>query len=277
MRICYTYHMNDKIHIRNQASLRAKLESFHRHNTRVVADFDNTITTYGGPTSWSLLRTLPHFPKEYYQAYASLYEKYHLYETDETLDANVWLTYMRAWWQENLDLFRKYHIHRDHLKSIDISRVHVRNGIREAFEFFDQEKIPLLILSAGIHQTIEMILDGQKIPETHRVIIANELLFDTNNVYMGVYPADFIHVGNKNEQEALKHTKTNSLKARNKIILLGDHLKDIQMIQPHEREDTIAIGFCSSDTQHSLEKYQEIFDIVVVSDTSDEGILSEII
>lgn len=184
---------------------------------------------------------------------------------------------MHAWWQENLDLFREYHMHADHLRTVDVSSVHLRNGIREAFEFFDRSHIPLLILSAGIHQTIEMILDQEKLPETHRTIIANTLLFDREKQYTGVAPKEFIHVGNKEKQVLQKIQTIPSTEKRDKIILLGDHLKDITMIQAEEREHTIAIGFCNSINMHAFETYLTTFDIVVTSDTSDAGILAYLI
>lgn len=184
---------------------------------------------------------------------------------------------MHAWWQENLDLFREYRMHADHLHAVDISSVHLRNGIREAFEFFDRSHIPLLILSAGIHQTIEMILDQEELPEAHRTIIANTLLFDQEKQYIGVAPREFIHVGNK-EKQVIQTTQTiHSTGKRDKIILLGDHLKDITMIPSEEREDTIAIGFCNSMNIHAFETYLTTFDIVITSDTSDAGILAYLI
>ena len=60
------------------------------------------------------------------------------------------------------------------------------------------------------------------------------------------------------------------------IILLGDNLQDIKMIKPEERASTLAVGFCHADTREAIGAYSQIFDIVVVSNTSDNGVLEYI-
>lgn len=40
------------------------------------------------------------------------------------------------------------------------------------------------------------------------IIIANEMLFDDNGEYVGIYPPSCIHTGNKNEQNASMKVKS---------------------------------------------------------------------
>ncbi len=48
------------------------------------------------------------------------------------------------------------------------------------------------------------------------------------------------------------------------------------MIQTHERDQTIAIGFCTTTSRKVLEGYKRTFDIVVTSDVSDHGVMAAI-
>ena len=48
------------------------------------------------------------------------------------------------------------------------------------------------------------------------------------------------------------------------------------MIQPHERDNTVAVGFCSPKKPHMHDGYREAFDIVVSSDNSDLDVIAEL-
>lgn len=65
---------------------------------------------------------------------------------------------MQEWWDHAADIFRQFGIKMEYLKNVDVKKVMLREGIYDAFDYFKNNQIPVLILSAGIHQTIEMIL-----------------------------------------------------------------------------------------------------------------------
>lgn len=256
-------------------AVKRKLDLFRIDNTRVVADFDSTITAHGWPTSWSFLWDIRELSTEYHEESARLFTKYHPYESDHSLSRDEHSRIMQEWWENHLGLFRKYWFRQEYFREIDVTKVSLRDGMQEGFEFFRQQDIPVLILSAWISQTIERVMENNNLSGSYISLTANRVLFDKWWDYEGIDPPWYIHVANKNEQHASK-TAQEKYVWRANIILLWDNLADIHMIQPDERENTVAIGFCTSNKRDILERYTKIFDIVVTSDISDHWVLEYI-
>jgi 2-hydroxy-3-keto-5-methylthiopentenyl-1-phosphate phosphatase len=85
---------------------------------------------------------------------------------------------MQLWWESALSVFKRLGLKEEHLDTIDVSHVELREGMAEAFAFFAQENIPVLILSAGIQQTIEKVLAYHHLESSNVTLVANQLLFD---------------------------------------------------------------------------------------------------
>ena len=100
--------------------------------------------------------------------------------------------------------------------------------------------MPVVVLSAGITQTIAQILDAHHLTGPHLSITANEILFDETGMYSGINPPGYIHIGNKDEQHGSSEAK-NLRDSHPHVILLGDRVEDINMIQTDDRKNTIAI------------------------------------
>lgn len=283
----YTYHWQDifyriihcmnhpEIIIRNKGELTKKLERMKASNTRVVADFDGTIIAHGVPTSWGLLGQISALGPEYHELREAYFKQYFPMEIDPTLTKAERDTFMEAWWRDHLALFSRFGIREEHFDEVDVHDVSLREGYREAFDYFHEQSIPVLILSAGISQTIEKVLQAQGMDRDHVSLTANRLLFDDDGNYAWVHPPRYIHIGNKDEQHASREVQSH-FGERSNIILLWDNLDDIRMVPPHERNDTIAIGYCTSNKIAQMGRYAEVFDIVVPSDTSDHGVLKSI-
>lgn len=129
---------------------------------RVVADFDGTITR-PRPTSWALLDQLEQLMPGYQKAAKAVYAKYHHYETDHTLSQREKTQKMQEWWHEALQIFAQFGMKEEYFEKVSVKDVMLREGISEAFDFLKTQNIPVLILSAGIHQTIEMVLSHHRI------------------------------------------------------------------------------------------------------------------
>ena len=55
------------IHIRDKEELNDKVSQMTLTNTRVVSDFDATVTVHDGVTSWGFLKDIHELPREYHQ------------------------------------------------------------------------------------------------------------------------------------------------------------------------------------------------------------------
>lgn len=128
----------------------------------------------------------------------------------------------------------------------------------------------MLILSAGITQSIEAVLGSEGILYQNISIVSNSLVFDTAGICIGT-GEDIIHVANKDEWDATEEVKK-TFTGRQNILLFGDSLDDIKMIESDKRESTVAVGFCTSSRSHQRDQFFDTFDIVVESNDSDLGI-----
>lgn len=257
--------------IPRKAEFENKLARFRRANMRVVADFDGTIT-HPRPSSWALLDQIEHMMPGYTQSARDLYRQYHPFEVDQTLSRDHKNQIMKEWWMKALELFRKFWLKEAYFKAISIDTVWVREGMHEAFDYFLEHSIPVLILSAWVYQTIDMVLKKHRFEWNHISLSANKVIFDEAGNYESVLPEGYIHAGNKSEHTA-SHEMQEEFQWRSHIILLGDNIHDIEMIAPYERDDTIAVGYYQEWEQKDRKTYSDIFDIVVTSDTSDLGVL----
>ncbi len=263
------------IHISDHGLLDEKLSRFGPDTMRIVTDFDATLSIYGGPTSWSFLRDIWALPQAYHDEAAALFRHYHPYESDTSLDAITHNHLMQEWWRKHLALFRTYGLRREHFNMIDASKMNLRTGIKEALHAFNKYDIPTLILSAWVSQSIELVLEAHNLISNNISVTANRPLFDNDGSYIGIDPPGHIHAGNKDEQHASREAQK-TYDGRPNILLLWDNLWDIRMIQTHERDQTIAIGFCTTTSRKVLEGYKRTFDIVVTSDVSDHGVMAAI-
>lgn len=255
--------------IPDRAWLETKISRFSKEDSKFILDLDGTITD-PEKTSWAMLRKLEPKMPGYNQAADALHKIYHPHETDHTLSRERKNELMQEWWSRAAWLFSKYKIKADYLKDIDAKEIQLRGGMREAFDYFKAHNIPVHILSAGIHQTIEMILAHHDIRWDHITLTANQFVFDEEGNYTWFHPKQHIHADNKDEQIAVRNAQS-KFHWRSNIILLGDNPPDIKMVDPLERDNTIAVGFCHD--RRNWPVYANTFDIVVHSGKSDLWVL----
>jgi len=267
---------SSEIYIKNPYELERKLQGMSLSNMRVVSDFDSTMTSAWSYTSWDVINKLPQLNDWYTTLRKAYFDEYHPHEINPVLTKAQRDILMSEWWRKHTNLFEQFLFQQEYLARIDTTWVIMRSGIQESFNVFKENNIPVLVLSAWISQAIERILHIQKMIHEDMAIIANEMLFDDNGKYIGVYPSSCIHTGNKNEQNATMKVKSWFIN-RTKILLLGDHIDDIHMVSLDEREETVAIWFCSNKKREQIDTYTNLFDIVIRSDDSDCGVLAGII
>lgn len=230
-------------------------------NIYVVADFDRTITKGNSKTSWSILSDSPYVPKEYVKDRQDLYNYYRPIELNESMDINLKSNFMKEWFQKHISLFVKYKISKDIFKNAasDLRIMEFRPGAKEFIEFLNQNKIPLIIISAGIGNFIETFLELNNCYFDNVYVSSNKIIFK-NNIAVGVED-NIIHSLNKNEVSLPQNIKE-KLNNRKKVILLGDQISDLRMVDKSKHDIVYTTCFLTDEGKDNIEKIKSKFDIV---------------
>lgn len=230
-------------------------------NIYVVADFDRTITKGNSKTSWSILSDSPYVPKEYVKDRQDLYNYYRPIELNESMDINLKNNFMKEWFQKHISLFVKYKISKDIFKNAasDLRIMEFRPGAKEFIEFLNQNKIPLIIISAGIGNFIETFLELNNCYFDNVYVSSNKIIFK-NNIAVGVED-NIIHSLNKNEVSLPQNIKE-KLNNRKKVILLGDQISDLRMVDKSKHDIVYTTCFLTDEGKDNIEKIKSKFDIV---------------
>lgn len=224
-------HMGGSFSITDSDSLERKLSRFTPENTRIVTDFDSTVTIDNGKTSWSLFANSGLMPAEYVARRQLLKDEYYPFEIDLRLSDSERRGKMREWWLAHLDLFREFQLKSSILREVVSREMHIRKGMDSLFSVAERNGLPTLILSAGIRQSIEVVLRNNGMLLDSVSIAANSLVFNNEGICTGVDGEHVIHAANKDEWDApdiIRETFSN----RSSILLFGDSLEDVKMIEP---------------------------------------------
>ena len=246
--------------------------NLNKDNTYIVMDFDKTITSYDSSDSWDAVAN----PKVVGQGIRTdmdkLYKKYRPIEMDYTISKQEKLRQMEIWYSECMNLYYKYNLTKEQIKnSIQASDVKFRKGAKELLILAHGNKIPVIILSAGIGNTIEQFLkDNNCLFDDTMYIISNFIEFDENGKVKKFDNSKMIHTLNKTMDGHLPDEFMKKLTDRQYKILIGDLLEDIKMVDESERDTTLRIGILTKEMENeeNLKLYNETFDIVLTEEES---------
>ena len=232
-------------------------------NIYVVADFDRTITNGNSKTSWSILANSDLVPKSYIEERQALYDYYRPIEISDTIDINEKIQKMKEWYQKHIALFVKYKIREEIFEkaATDLRIMEFRHGAKEFVEFLHKNKVPLIIISAGVGNFIETFFKYNNCYYDNVYISSNRIIFK-NRIAVGV-EENIIHSLNKNEI-SLPESASKKLVDRNGVVLLGDQVSDLNMVHNSKHEFVINVGFQTNDCP--LEIMTSNFDIVCEKD-----------
>lgn len=241
--------------------IREKLPIKDLNNIYVVADFDRTITKGISKTSWSILSDNNLLPEEYGFERQQLYDYYRPIEVNENMDMKIKIELVEEWFKKHIELFVKYKVSEEIFENAcnNPNVMEFRNGAKEFIEFLNNNDIPLIIISAGIGNFIEMFLKNNNCLFDNVYIVSNKVLFK-DKIAVGV-DNNIIHSLNKNEV-SLPNEILNKLKNRKEVILLGDQLSDLNMVNKENHDLLISIGFLTDELQDKIEIFKSNFDIV---------------
>lgn len=223
-------------------------------NIYVVADFDRTITNGSSKTSWSILAGSNLVPETYIKERQVLYDYYRPIEVSDTIDYNYKLQMMKEWFQKHIELFVKYKISKKIFDeaATNLRIMEFRPYAKEFIEFLHKNNIPLIIISAGIGNFIESFLEHNNCYYDNIYISSNKIIFK-DGIAVGV-DKNIIHSFNKNEV-SLPENIRDKIKNRDNVILMGDQISDLNMVDKSKHNTVISVGFLipesSKDTMTS--------------------------
>jgi HAD superfamily hydrolase (TIGR01544 family) len=177
---------------------------------------------------------------------------------------------MKEWWSSHYDLLIELGLNKKDIEEvIKSNRIKLREGFSELVEFLKENNIPLIIMSStGLgEESISLKLKQEGLLYDNIYVVSNSLEWDKNGKIISV-KEPIITCANK-EETIIKSFPDifRSVKDRKNIILLGDNLEDIGMIEGFDYDNLIKIGFLNKKEER-LEYYKENFNVVILKDSS---------
>lgn len=270
--------------ISNPEKLQEKVEKFKgggAEKIHVLTDFDRTLTHgyYQGkrtPSLISHLRNGNYLSAEYAATAFALYDKYHPIEINPTINLEEKKMEMKNWWIEHFALLVKSGLTRDLIKKcandmVKEGEIRLREGAKEFLKTLEEKNIPLVVISSSIGDLISDYLKIQGVLSKNIDIIGNILEYDEKGAFTGVKNNKVIHVLNKSEVELHDLPVFKEIEKCKNVILLGDSIGDLDMVEGFDFEEIIKIGFYDEE-EGNLEFYKKSFDILVMKDGGMEGV-----
>lgn len=240
---------------------------FNKNNMYVAIDFDRTITDTKSDDSWGTTGKL--LGKEFNNKLEKLYREYRPIELNYQIPFDEKKLAMERWYKECMDLYYEYHLTESKLKeSIKKSNLIFRKGAKEFLKEMYENNVPVIILSAGIGNTIELFLKENDSYYKNIFIISNFIKFDKNGK-MKKFEGKLIHSLNKSMKENLPREIEEELESKIYRLLIGDAIEDKKMLPKEQWEKTISVGFCNENINNNLEEYRKNFDITLTNDDAN--------
>ncbi len=237
----------------------------------VVADFDWTITDSNSELSWEMLGASKYVPSSYKKEKQELFDYYYPRVFSDSSDSKTKVALAREWYEKHIGLYIKYKLSEDIFTEAAKNKefMRPRTYVIEFMKFLHENNIPLIIFSGGVGNFIEKFLENYNCYYDNITIISNMFEFK-DGIAIGL-KNDVIHTYNKNESSIPKNI-TDRLNNRNTVILIGDHIGDVAMVDSSKHKSVIKIGI--STPEISKEVLSNHYDIVLDENESYKDILN---
>ena len=182
-----------------------KVEKPNLNDLCIVMDFDNTLTSSNSMSSYRIFQNKKIMGETYCKECLELDSKYIEIEKDYKISKEIKTILMKEWTEKSIELLTRYNISQDIVeKAINTEKLELRPGLKDFFYFMKNNKIPIIIISAGIGNVIETFLKKEDILFENIKIIANFFDFSKKTVHI---KNKIIHTSNKNEIKMPKETE----------------------------------------------------------------------
>jgi len=245
-----------------------------KEKLHVVSDFDRTLTKAfaDGERVTSVINFLMYenyLTEEYSREAKKLLDKYHPIETNPAIPLNEKKKAMLEWWEKHFKLLIKSKLNKKHLeKVLSSDKIQLRKGAEKFLEKLKICRIPLVIISSnGLGgDVIEIMLSktGKMYDNIH--LVSNKYNWDKNGYAVSIQKP-IIHSMNKDETEIKKFPFYDAIKNRKNIILFGDSIEDMGMVNGFDYDNLIKIGFMNFE-ENKLDDYKKVYDVIILNDGS---------
>lgn len=232
----------------------------------ILSDFDKTLTAIsyinGKPVGSLIgqLRAGGYLTPEYAPASFALLQKYAPFEHDQTIPRSERMKKMQNWWSEHHDLLIHCRLNKyDMDKVMEAAHMKLRDGVKYFFNLLHQSNIPIIIISGGPAYMIERMLSQAGLLTDNVHIVANYYEFDEAG-YMINAKKPIIHSLNKYEIILREFPFFGRLKDRTNVMLLGDQIDDLGMIEGFDYTNLLTIAFAHQEEDE--ETFAKKFDVV---------------
>ena len=281
---------SNRVVVADVEKVQAKIDSLIKDgpsNLQFIVDFDNTLTKtqrdgVSLDCSWGVLENYSELPTSYHDRVRAAKEKYHPIELDVSISQEEKVPIMIEWYKEANRCLADSGVKLPWLPlMVEQSNVELRDLTREMLGSLHTNNIPMLVLSAGVGDLINHIMQHFGVLHPNTTLVSNFLKFDEEGNIVGLEgeESELIHMYNKAESIS-KRSSEESCKRRN-VIVLGDSLGDVHMAAGVKDPSVVlTIGFLNHNIQSSLETYKAQFDIVLLDDQTmsfPNSLLTEIL
>jgi len=237
----------------------------------VLSDFDRTITKgfvegQRSPTAISQFRNGGYLTADYAPRAFAYYDIYHPIEIDPHIPREEKAAKMDEWWNLHFDLLVECGLTKSVIQEVAAKKtLQFRDGALEFLDFLHAKKIPLVIMSAAPGDLIVEYLSQEGRLTDNIDIISNLFIFDELGKVTGV-KKPIIHTLNKYEVVVKEFPIFETVKNRKNVLLLGDGLDDVGMIDGFDYENLITIGFLNENVDENMEAFKKVYDVIILGD-----------
>lgn len=233
----------------------------------IITDFDKTLTDVAyideKPVGSviGLLRAGGHLGPEYTAESYALFNHYAPIEHDQNIPRIERMAKMEEWWIKHSELLIKCHLNKKDMDAaMTAGHLHLRPGVIEAFKLLNENNVPIVIMSGGPAYMIQKQLEQTGIMAKNIHIVACYYEYDADG-YMINYLQPIIHSQNKYEIILREFPFFEQLKERTNVILMGDQIDDLGMIEGFDYSNLLTVAFANK--RELEEKFAPKFDVVI--------------
>ena len=241
----------------------------------ILTDFDRTLTRamvngQKSSTSFAQIRNSGYLDSEYGAKTQELFAKYHPIEIDSQLSVDARAPFMLEWWERHFELLIEYGFNQHIITEIvSAGNVEFRHGALELLQFLQEKKVPVVIMSAGLGDMILANLRRKHILSENIAVISNLFEFDAQGRVVKI-KEPVIHSMSKHEIAVPDFPIFEKIKDRKNVLLIGDTLEDISMVEGFDYDNLLKIGFLneyrSASGDIDSEAFKKNFDVVICND-----------
>jgi len=247
----------------------SKMSEGEAKKLHILTDFDKTLTLtaeINGKKVSSIigqLRACGYLTPNYATDSYALFQHYGPLEHDQTISRTKRLHLMEEWWTKHIELLIESRLNKRDMDDV-ISKNHIklRPGVNNFFNLLKQHQVPIVIMSGAPAYMIQKQLEISGLLSKNVHIVANWYEFNDDGYVIG-FKKPIVHSLNKYETTVSEFPFFKQLEERKNVMLLGDQIDDLGMIEGFEYENLLTIGFANEEKDEI--KFDQKFDILITN------------